>query len=99
MSERLEPENLIKALGADRVIKLPEKLMSFSFDGIAIAWEIRRGLSALIKSKNDPAFEEKVKVAYEEAKEKLKGSEYGGQILEALGDSFKEGRLGDNNTL
>jgi len=65
MNERLQPENPRKALGADEIIKLAK--MS-TFDGVAIANEIREGIEKLLKSNPSSEFAEKVRLAYENAR-------------------------------
>lgn len=88
MNERLDLEDFDKDLEVGEIVKLARLA---GFDGIAIARALTTGLRVFIKSKNDPEFEEKVRVAYEEVKQKLSEVERGQEIIDALGDPLKQG--------
>ena len=65
--------------------------MLASFDGVAIAEEIREAITLLLKSRSqDPSFARRVKDAYENAGKVLSGLERGQELITALGDPVAE---------
>jgi hypothetical protein len=58
-----------------------------TFDGVAIAEEIREAITMLFKSRSqDPAFARRVRDAYENAREVLAKLERGDEVIDALGN-------------
>lgn len=77
---------------ASRVVtvRLPEEQLSAletvaSFDGVALAEELREGVKLLLEARrNDPAFHERVRTAFENARQMLEGVEGAEAVIEAL---------------
>ena len=62
-----------------------------TFDGVAIAEEIREAISLLLKAKaQDPAFVQRVKHVYDNAGKMLAKLERGQELIKALGDPTRD---------
>lgn len=61
-----------------------------TFDGVAIAEEIREAITMLLKKRSeDPNFARRVRDAYENAGRVLAGLERGNEVISALGNPFE----------
>lgn len=59
-----------------------------TFDGVTLADEIREGLEMLLAARRaDPAYRERVRIAFEKARSTLQALEGTDEILAALGDA------------